>query len=271
MNNLIEFNDNVKDNKNVFKAKEQKIDYTVVKHNSLINIKSKEPYTVNQIKLICHLISHIKPTDTNFETKEVPIISLGFSSIESKNYDVVKDFIRLLEMPFRLPGDWGFVNWFSYMKYKDGIIEYAFDERLKPYLLELKDNFTSYQLSNVLNLQGKYAIQLYELLAQYKVIGSRVIDIQELRELLHFPCTYENKTIIMLIKDAQEHIKNKTDINFTFKQIKKVRTIVSLDFAISQKKLPKNNKDLEKTNQLTIDSSSGLINNIRSLKIERSD
>ena len=56
--------------------------YKVVKHNDLVNEKPDEPYTLNQLKLICHLISHIKPTDTNFETKEVQIKDLNFDSIE---------------------------------------------------------------------------------------------------------------------------------------------------------------------------------------------
>ncbi len=32
--------------------------YKVVKHNDLVNEKPNEPYTLNQLKLICHLISY---------------------------------------------------------------------------------------------------------------------------------------------------------------------------------------------------------------------
>ena len=53
--------------------------------NDLVNEKPDQPYTLNQLKLICHLISHIKPTDTNFETKEVLLSELGFDSIDSYN------------------------------------------------------------------------------------------------------------------------------------------------------------------------------------------
>ena len=44
-------------------------DYKVVKHNFLINAKSKYKYSLNELKLICHLIANILPTDTNLETK----------------------------------------------------------------------------------------------------------------------------------------------------------------------------------------------------------
>ena len=117
-------------------------DYKVVKHNDLVNEKPDEPYTLNQLKLICHLISHIKPTDTNFETKEVSLKELGFDSIDSYNYSRFKnEILELLKKPFELPTKY-WVNWFSTLLYKEGVIEYAFDERLKPYLLNLKDNFT---------------------------------------------------------------------------------------------------------------------------------
>ena len=33
-------------------------DYKVVKHNSLVNAKGKYQYSVNQLKLICHLIAY---------------------------------------------------------------------------------------------------------------------------------------------------------------------------------------------------------------------
>ena len=69
----------------------KKEDYKVVKNNDLVNEKPKDPYTLNQLKLICHLISHIKPTDTNFETKEVLLSELGFDSIDSYNYSRFKN------------------------------------------------------------------------------------------------------------------------------------------------------------------------------------
>lgn len=124
----------------------KKEEYKVVKHNDLVNEKPDQPYTLNQLKLICHLISHIKPTDTNFETKEVLLSELGFDSIDSYNYSRFKsEILELLKKPFELPTKY-WVNWFSTLSYKEGVIEYAFDERLKPYLLNLKNNFTSYQL-----------------------------------------------------------------------------------------------------------------------------
>ena len=87
---------------------DKKEEYMVVKHNSLINARSDLIYTSNQLKLICHLIAHIKPTDTNFETKEVSLRELGFVGKDSYNYTRFKEeFLQLLTMPFQLPGTKG--------------------------------------------------------------------------------------------------------------------------------------------------------------------
>lgn len=216
---------------------EENNNYMVVKHNDLINSRSDLIYTSNQLKLICHLVSHIKPTDTNFETKEVSLRELGFVGENSYNYSRFKvEFIELLKMPFELPGTKVWTNWFSSLEYEDGSIRYAFDERLKPFLLELKDNFTSYQLKNILLLQSAYNIKLYELLAQYKIIGHRKITLDNLRNCLNIPSSYQNKDVIKLIEKLQLELGEKTDISFNFEIIKNGKRFDSLNFIIKRSK-----------------------------------
>ncbi len=108
-------------------------DYKVVKHNSLINAKSKYKYTLNELKLICHLIANILPTDTNLETKKVSIRDLNFIISESNNYSKIgKELEDILNKPFKLSNGY-VINWFSCLKYENGSIEYSFDTRLKEF------------------------------------------------------------------------------------------------------------------------------------------
>lgn len=81
-----------------------------------------------------------------------------------------------------------------------------------------------------------YSIRLYELLLQNLVIGSRTIELEELRALLNIPKSYKNNDITTLVKDIQQELKEKTDISFTFKPIKRVREFVSIEFKIKQVK-----------------------------------
>ena len=229
----------------------EKENYKVVKHNSLINAESKFPYTLNQAKLICHLISNIKPNEDDFETKAVSLRELGFVGENSENYTYFKEeFLKLLEMPFQIPGTKWWTNWFSSLSYDNGGIEYRFDPLLKPFLLNLKDNFSSYQLKNILLLKSAYSIKIYELLNQYKVVGKRTIEIKDLRILLNLSRGYKNPNITNLLKEIQEELTTKTDLTFDFKPIKKSREFIAFEFDIksnnkTKKLFLKNLKNIE--------------------------
>ena len=212
-------------------------DYKVVKHNSLVNIKGKYQYSVNQLKLICHLIANIKPNEEDFTKKQVSIKELNFIDENTYNHNYFKEeFVRLLEMPFQIPEDEGWTNWFSYLKYKNGVIEYRFDPALKPFLLNLKENFTSYHLSNVMNLKSNYAILTFELLAQARNQGYRNITIKEYRELLKIPDSYLNADILRLLKKVQKEIRDRTNLQFDFTMKKMGKPFHSINFVLLNNK-----------------------------------
>lgn len=215
----------------------KKEDYKVVKHNSLVNIKGKYQYSVNQLKLVCHLIANIKPNEEDFETKYIALKELGFVDENSENYTYFKEeFVRLLEMPFKIPNSKYWVNWFSALAFENGVIEYRFDPALKPFLLNLKENFTSYHLSNVMNLKSNYAILTFELLAQARNQGYRNITIKEYRELLKIPDSYLNADILRLLKKVQKEIKDRTNLQFDFVFKKMGKAFHSINFVVKNNK-----------------------------------
>ena len=198
-------------------AKKTTKTYKVVKHNSLVMLKSEEAFTITQQKLVCHLVANIKPKDDDFALKKVNIKDLDFVNDGTKNHAWFrKEFLKLLKMPFQIPGDGGYANWFSYLKYKDGFIEYSFDPRLKPFLLNLKSNFTMYNLDNVLRLKTNYAIQTYELLMKNKGMKSFEMTIEDFKEYLHFPKSYQNGELKRFLVKIQEEIKENTTLQFDF-------------------------------------------------------
>ena len=212
-------------------------DYKVSKHNSLVNAKSKYQYSVNQLKLICHLIANIKPNEQDFETKYIALKELGFVGANSENYTYFKEeFVRLLEMPFKIPNSKYWVNWFSALAFENGVIEYRFDPALKPFLLNLKGNFTEYYLSNVMNLRSNYAILTFELLSQSRDIGYRNITIKEYRELLKIPDSYLNADVLRLLKKVQKEIRERTNLQFNFAMKKMGKAFHSINFVLLNNK-----------------------------------
>lgn len=223
--------------------------FLVVKHNSLINFKTKTSYTLNQLKLVCYLISNIKPEDKGFQLKRICIKDLGLSSIDSKNHKKLSgEFLDLMCNPFKLPDKKTWVSWFSSFSYEEGVIEYKFDPLLKPFLLQLKDNFATYQLKNILSLKSAYSIRIYELLNQYKIIGKRTIEIEELKLLLNIPDSYRNNDILKLLEKIKKELTSKTDLTFDFEAIKESRQFKSFEFTIQHNK--KENKSLSVKDKL---------------------
>jgi hypothetical protein len=86
-----------------------------------------------------------------------------------------KEAKQILEKPFFLPtenGGWIAFNWFSSIEYipGKGIIEIEFSEKLKPFLLDLKEYFTTYELQYIFPMRSFYSQRLYEWLKEYENI-----------------------------------------------------------------------------------------------------
>ena len=51
---------------------------------------------------------------------------------------------------------------------KSGIVKIRIDEDLVPYLYELKERFTQYQLYNILAMKSAFSVRIYELMKSYE-------------------------------------------------------------------------------------------------------
>jgi plasmid replication initiation protein len=136
-----------------------------------------------------------------------------------------------------------------------GLIKFEVDSLVKPYILDYTKGFTRYHLENILRLSSYYSMQMYEILKSYEKIGSRNIKIIDLRIMLNlkekeYPFYANFKQRILL--SSQKELKEKTDIYFTFEEIKRGRKIIEIKFNIfpnNQNKIIENNS---KENELII-------------------
>lgn len=152
------------------------------------------------------------------------------------------------------------IGWLSSAKYIDGegVVELCFDPQLKPYLLQLKDRFTSYRLKNVIQLRSSFSIRIYELLKQYEKLGERTFLLKTLREYLgleqsQYKLYGDFKRKIILV--AQAELLEKTDLSFEFEEIKVSRRVGKIRFIIKSQ-IPVNagdGIDLNEINKAVID------------------
>ena len=82
-------------------------------------------------------------------------------------------------------------QWCSTCEYEDGIITIKLHDKLKPYLIQLKQHYTQYMLQDILMLKTVYAVRLYELIREemkgQKVYADKTaivsLDVETIRKL----------------------------------------------------------------------------------------
>ncbi len=116
--------------------------------------------------------------------------------------------------------------------FKNGTVTFEIPLILKPFLLELKRNFTRYPLLYIPKLRSSYSIRMYELLYQYKTIGHRLCEINALQRMVGSEyalyADFKRKVILIAQRDLAEH----TDICFEFEEVKAGRRVSAVKFFI---------------------------------------
>lgn len=166
--------------------------YNVVKSNSLIQ-NTRYNLSVVEQRIILRLIQIIKPTDVRFEYYQFSIKEFceicGISDQSGQTYNYIKNTVRQLRDKSFVIKDGseeiicGWINE-AVFNNESGIIKILLSEKLKPYLLELKNNFTEYSLYFILGMRSKYSIRLYELLKSHQYKKTFEIDIEQLKASL---------------------------------------------------------------------------------------
>ena len=125
-----------------------------------------------------------------------------------------------------------------------GMIEIGLDAKIRPYLFELKNNFTTFELNMVLSLDSKFSKRLYEMLAQFRSTGLLRISVREFKERLKLydPKTgneqYEKWSAFekYVLKVAQKEISEHTDLAFEYTLKKTGKRITDIEFKFNRPK-----------------------------------
>lgn len=234
-----------------------KNNYMIVKSNKLIN----QSYKLNptETKLIYYLITKMDREDEDFKVYSLKISDF-LSMIGSANQQVFsignglpKITGGLMQKGFSVVDEKGNllqVNWLSsaYHRKKEGIIELEFSPRLKPYLLQLKEKFTIFNLSNVIKMKSSYSMRIYELLKQHEQFSQRIIAIDELKSILFLTESSAYKLYgnlkSRILEVAKTELAELSDIAFEYEEIKEGKKVIKLKFIIT-KNIPSIPIDLE--------------------------
>jgi len=242
----------------------ENMEHKLIRKSNLL-IEASYKLTLVEQRIVMILASMIKQEDDEFKKYQLNIKEFaGLLDLKNKDeYSHVQSVTKkLLTRAFtiKMPGALLQIGWLSSAKYLDGqgIVELCFDPQLKPYLLQLKDRFTSYRLRNVIQLRSSFSIRIYELLKQYEKLGERTFLLETLREYLgleesQYKLYGDFKRKIILV--AQTELSEKTDLSFEFEEIKVSRRVGKIRFII-QSQMPTKaieEIDLNDMNKVVID------------------
>ncbi|MFR6494939.1 MAG: RepB family plasmid replication initiator protein [Lactococcus lactis] len=239
----------------------------IVEHNDLITSVAKmdkTPLKIFELAVSCidtenppknntiylskaELFSFFKVDDSNKHSRFKEAIAkmqeqAFFEVREEKNKGF--KFRRILPIPE--------VAWTDY----DDKVLIRFDQAIMPYLIDLKQSFTQYALSDLVELNSKYSIILYKWLSMqynqyehYSFKGGRraeqveayrnpSIPVKELRTITDTLNLYERFTKFesYVLQNSLKEINAHTHFNVTYDKIKKGRSIDSIVFHITKKR-----------------------------------
>lgn len=216
-------------------------DYIVSKSNHFI-INSSYDLSLEEQRIILILASMVQPKDKEFEeyTFKISEFIKKIGIKDQKKYSslplITKELMKKV-FEIRTEGEILQMSWLSIAKHNlgNGTVTLGFSPYLKPYLLELKDHYTNYKLSNILQMKSKYSPRLYELLKmnQFNKKGFE-IEVSELRKLFKAENIYEryNDFKKRILEKSQVELEKYSDIKFQFEEIKLARTVVSIRFFV---------------------------------------
>lgn len=222
---------------------------TVVKANELIQ-KSRFSLSLQQQKIVLYLISQITMFDEDFKLYEFSIVEFckvcGIDYESGKNYADLKAAIKEIadkSVWIRLAnGKQTLVRWIEkpYIDDNSGLIQIKLDADMKPYLLQLKENFTQYELLWTLNFKSKYTIRLYELVKSIHFheleIYQREFELEELRRMLgaeNYKTYQDFKSRVL--NPAVEEVNSYSDKNVSYEPIKNGRAVSKIRLTVSTK------------------------------------
>mgnify|MGYP000523338505 FL=1 len=239
----------------------------IVEHNDLITSVAKmdkTPLKIFELAVSC-IDTENPPKNNTIYLSKAELFSFFKVDDSNKHHRFKEAIAKVQEQAFfeiREEKDKGFkfrrilpipeVAWTDY----DDKVLIRFDQAIMPYLIDLKQSFTQYALSDLVELNSKYSIILYKWLSMqynqyehYSVKGGRraeqveayrnpSIPVKELRTITDTLNLYERFTKFesYVLQNSLKEINAHTHFNVTYDKIKKGRSIDSIVFHITKKR-----------------------------------
>lgn len=216
----------------------------IKKSNDLV--EGRYRFDIWETRVFTKMLTMIKPDDEDFKEYRIYLkdVVKDFGLSHKNSYQMLKDGAKgLTKKEIKIIRDTpeGLKEFQTHIAVgvdsfvRDGnYIDISFHPKMKPFLLQLQNQYLMYDIRNVLNIQSSFSVRIYELLKQYERIGKRRFSINELKEMLDITDKYPLYANFKqrVIQKAQQDLQESTDIRFTFEEIKIGKQVAELIFFI---------------------------------------
>ena len=163
----------------------------IVVHSDKIT-KGRSKLSLSEMKAFLATITTIDAkNDTDF--KEVTLTKKEFCGDTNLDFRTVKSVCKtLLKQVYEIENNqvwkaYPIYQMFEYDKKTDEV-KFKFNDYMRPYLLELTQKFTKYQIKNIINMTSKYSIRTYQLLKDLRDVKRHIeFEIEDFCDKLEVP------------------------------------------------------------------------------------
>lgn len=206
--------------------------------------------TLYEKRLVYVAIASISREQADFVTTELPVVELErlFGVNTKAIYKIAKETaLSLLERTILIGSDadgWTAFQWVSRARYvpahkhpsHTATLQITFHEDLKPYLLQLRDNFNTVPLLQLLSISSFNSARLFELLHHDSFKGQKAFltyDIDDLKKRIGLEGKYAKfKDFRYVLDRAVTDLAAHTSLCFSYTGIQQGRSYTQLRFRV---------------------------------------
>jgi len=206
--------------------------------------------TLDEVKLLRFIIMQTKKGDQELYELELSAKNLA-KVLDIKPKDLYKRLktmtkhilAEVIEIEDKKAKKCAQFHWVDDCEYDNGIIKIKIAEKLKPFLIRLRGDFTRYELSEIIGLNSIYAIRIYEVIRRYMDDNDLPyadhsteisISMEVLRKITNTEKKFERYSNFKtkVIDVAVREINRCSKYHVTAEPYKSGRAIVGFDFGV---------------------------------------
>lgn len=238
--------------------------HEIVKYHNDMNTVNFQGFNAVELNLLLSICAKIRDEGTKTVTYDFDqlrdLSNYKFHGTDRFIKDLRATYRKLIHLTFCIGTETDFIEFVLFTKYQVSAerqeVTISVNDEFKYILNELTSNFTRFELTEFVNLQSKYAKNLYRLLKQYRTTGKAYFTIDDFRAKLDIPKSYAmreiNRQVLAPIKKELSPLFDE----FSIEKIKNLRrrghpvTHINFYFA-PQKALPgPQNESLERLREV---------------------